>query len=381
MRFTRILSLGILTVLLLIACGTPNSVPIPVTKGPTLAPPTIGAPIISSPGLTSLHMVDDRNGWGITDTTIVRTDDGGVTWYKVGPPSVTSFGFAASSNFLDALHGWVLITDPKDPAAGMLYRTLDGGINWTQISVPFGSGDLHFLDANKGWIMASLGAGAGSMGVAVFQSTDGGTNWTQTYTNDPNQPGAGASLPLGGLKDGLTALDMQGAFIGGVIYTPGSIYLYKTSDGGHTWNPITVQVPVSYEQAEFETRGPIFVTAKDAYLSVSATSQFGSILAVYVSHDAGVTWVLTPTMIAQGASLDFVSPTDGFVWNGTAFYVTHDGAKSWTTVPPDVTFGDNFAGMDFVTPTTGFVLTNDVTGVRSLYKTTDSGATWIVLGK
>ncbi len=364
----------------LTACA-PNVVPIPVTQGPTLAPPTSNAPVITSPGLAAVRMIDEHNGWGVTDSTIVRTEDGGATWHQAGPSGVTSFGYAVTSNFLDAQHGWILITDPKNPLAGTMYRTSDGGATWASASVPFGSGDLNFLDANKGWIMASLGAGAGSMGVAVFQSTDGGATWTQTYTNDPNASNAGNSLPLGGLKDGMTPLDMQNAFIGGIIYTNGTIYLYKTSDGGHTWSLVPVQVPVGYEQSQPDTRPPLFITPKDAYLPVSVQNQYGVMMAVYVSHDGGASWVLTPKLIPQGGSIDFVSLNDGFIWNGTNFYVTHDGAQTWTTVTPDVAFGDNFAGMDFVNPTTGFVLTNDVTGARKLYKTTNSGTSWTLLGQ
>ena len=375
----RILTL--LFVLSFLTACAPNVVPIPVTQGPTPLPPTSSAPVIAAPGLTTVRMVDANNGWGVTDTAVVRTEVGGVTWHQAGPSGVTSLGFTATSNFLDAQHGWILITDPKNPLAGTMYRTSDGGATWTSSSVPFGSGDLHFLDADKGWIMASLGAGAGSMGVAIFQTTDAGATWTQTYTNDPNQPNAATSLPLGGLKDGLTPLDMQNAFIGGVTYTTGAIYLYKTSDGGHSWSQVAVTVPVGYEQAEFETVGPTFVSARDAYLPVHASSQYGVMLAVYVSHDGGATWALTSKLIPQGGSMDFVSPSDGFVWNGTAFYVTHDGAQTWTTITPDIAFGDNFAGMDFVSATTGFVLTNDVTGVRRLYKTTNSGANWTQLGQ
>ena len=77
--------------------------------------------------------------------------------------------------------------------------------------------------------------------------------------------------------------------------------------------------------------------------------------------------------------MDFVSATEGIIWNGSQFYVTRDAAQTWTTVSPDVVFGDMFAGMDFVSPTTGWVLTYDVSGQRGLYRTTDGGATWTPL--
>jgi photosystem II stability/assembly factor-like uncharacterized protein len=229
--------------------------------------------------------------------------------------------------------------------------------------------------------MASLGAGAGSMAVAIFQSKDGGATWTQTYVNDPNQPGAGDSLPLGGLKDGITAIDMQTAWVGGVTYAPGVVYLYQTQDSGHSWKIAQVTTPTGYEQAQLETLGPVFVTLSAAYLPVTLSSQNGELEAVYVSHDSGKTWVQTPTLIPFGGKMDFVSATDGFVWNGTDFYVTKDGAQTWTTVTPDVTFGDSFSGMDFVSPTIGFMITDDASGNRILYKTTDGGAAWNILGK
>lgn len=379
----------------LAACGTPNQIPIPVTQGPTPAPATliapaapasavpagINAPVVATPGLAFIKMSDEKNGWGITDTKVVRTDDGGVTWHDVTPPNPPALGYSARAEFIDDIHGWMLISSASDPNTGTLYRTGDGGANWTSIPVPFSSGELHFIDQNNGWAMASLGAGAGSMGVAIFQTTDGGQTWNQNYTNDPNQPTASDSLPLSGIKDGMTVTDMKNAWVGGVTYAPGIVYLYQSSDAGHTWNLESVPIPAGYEQAEFETIGPKFVSPTDAYLPVHVSSQNGVMLAIYVSHDGGANWALTPTMIPQGGSMDFVSATDGFVWNASAFYVTHDGAKTWTVVSPDVAFGENFAGMDFISPVTGFVLTNDVTNTRTLYKTTDGGASWVILGK
>lgn len=369
----------------LTACGTPEIVPAPITQGPTPEPeaPATAVPIvpqiIASPMPLFIYMLNEQEGWGITENNLIRTIDGGSTWYDFTPPNASSLGYSATMTFVDAAHGWVLLPDANDPFSGTLYRTEDGGLSWTSFQVPFGLGVLHFLDAANGWMMASLGAGAGSMGISIFQTTDGGQHWTQAYTNDPNQPNAGDSLPLGGLKDGLTAVDAQTAWIGGIVYAPGTIYLYQTHDGGRSWTPSTLPLPPGSTEADFETRGPLFVSPMDAYLPVHMASQNGIWLVLYVSHDRGETWSLLPQLIPQGGSIDFVSPQDGFVWNGTEFYVTHDGAQTWTSLAPDVVFGEEFAGMDFVSTTVGFVLTNDVTGTRKLYKTTDGGATWTLL--
>jgi photosystem II stability/assembly factor-like uncharacterized protein len=375
----------LLVCLLLVAC-TPELIPKPVTPAPTVpsltaTPLAINAPVVTSPGLTSIHMLDEKSGWGMSDTSVLRTTDGGATWYNVGPENPGQLGYFAASSFLDEQHGWILVPDVNDMLKGTLYSTSDGGGSWEDAQVPFGGGDLHFLDEKDGWMMASLGAAAGSMGVAIFQTTDGGATWAQTYINDPNKPNAGDSLPLGGLKDGLTTVNMQTAWIGGVIYTPGAIYLYRTNDGGATWQQAEVKAPDGYDQAELETRGPTFLTPNAGYLPVTTSSQNGVMLAVYASRDGGKSWLVTPTMIPQGGATDFVTGQDGFVWNGTSFYVTHDGAQTWAIVNPDVTFGASFAGMDFITPSTGFVLTSDASGPQGLYKTTDGGATWTALGK
>ena len=64
-------------------------------------------------------------------------------------------------------------------------------------------------------------------------------------------------------------------------------------------------------------------------------------------------------------------------YNGEQFYVTNDAANNWKVIPPDVSFGDTFAMMDFIDVGTGWVLTLDQTNHRSLYRSTDGGATWI----
>jgi photosystem II stability/assembly factor-like uncharacterized protein len=342
----------------------------------TPLPPTIAAPIVTSPEITFLHMLNELDGWAISENAILRTTDGGSTWYNVSPQGMTEFGYGTANTFLNASQAWVMVAEASDPAgSGLLYRTDDGGLNWTVYPVPFGGGILTFTDEEHGWMMAFLGIAAGSMGVAIYQTQDGGATWSQTYTNDPNLENAGDSLPLSGIKNNLTPLSADTAWVGGVVYAPETFYLFKTLDGGQTWFPQTLPTPPNIQNAELSIdSGPIFPTPSDGILPVrffSETDRTG----FYVTRDGGENWEFASFMPGSG-EVDFVSPSDGFFWTGEQFFVTADGAQTWTSVNFDVPFGESFAGMDFVNTRTGWVRTYDVTGEYGLYKTTDGGETW-----
>lgn len=369
-----------------IACGippaglSPDTVSLPASQAPQPIPAT-PAPAVPSPALLSFHMLDERAGWGITETGVFRTDDGGLSWQDITPPGAAILAYGVASFFLDASHGWVLLVNQDNPmTAGTLYRTVNGGGTWDSIPVPFGGGRLVFLDASNGWMLADQGVAAGSNAVSVLQTTDGGSTWILNFVNDPTFPGATDSLPLSGLKNGLSPIDMQTAWIGGVTYAAGVVYLYRTSDGGHLWEQVPFRVPADQAQAQLDTDGPIFVGPRDAFLPIHVYSSNGTQLDLYASHDRGESWT-RQSSLPNGGSLDFVSPNDGIFWDGAAFYVTHDGAANWQRIVPNVAFGENFADLDFVSPLLGWVLTNDVTGRRRLYVSTDGAANWSLLGE
>lgn len=388
--------------LILSACGNnspasgsiPNPQIAPIVSTDTPAPVVIDAPQIESPALVKLDMLSELNGWGITETQIARTNDGGKTWYDVTPPDVKETGSSVDTFILDNDHAWVQKPIFENfPNSGMLYRTDDGGKTWTNFSVPFSRGDLKFVDTKNGWALADLGVGAGSNAVAVYQTTNGGETWEQTFTNDPNNASASDSLPLGGLKTGIVPLNMKTAYITGVIYAPGTIYLYRTDDAGHTWNQVNIPVPNGSENAEvsIDRDQMKFVSARDGFLALRMSSD-STQTAVYVTNDAGNTWVVpaVPTRDATnklvvawpldgaGPSV-FLSPQEAVLYNGKQFNVTRDATRTWVAVAPNVSFGDSFADMDFVNLSTGWVLTLDANDHRSLYRTTDGGATWLAV--
>ena len=352
---------------------------IPPTPYPdTPAPPAIAAPPVESPALLEIHFVNELDGWGVSESWIVRTNDGGITWYNVTPAEVEEVGSAVETFILDKDHAWIQKPDFNNfPNNGLLYHTADGGLTWTISSTPFSSGDLSFIDQTNGWMLADLGVGAGSNAVAVFQTMDSGATWIQRYTNDPNLPEAGDSLPLGGLKADLVPLDMQTAWVGGVVYSPGTIYLYRTDDRGQNWTQESLELPDGAENFELgiDEDQVQFVSAEDGFLVVRMSGD-STQTAVYITNDGGDTWQLTPTLIPNAGASDFLSAQEAIIYNGEQFYVTRDAARTWATVSPDIVFGDSFATMDFVNPNSGWVVS--VAGdQRELYRTYDGGATWL----
>ena len=362
-------------VLLLSACT--GIAPQPPT--PTLAPPTeIPLAIFDAPQLAQFYFVDENDGWGITENNVVRTDDGGVTWYNATPLNVTGIGYAPFQ-FRDAQTAY-LLTPNADYTAGTLYRTTDGGATWIPIAVPFAFASLQFLDSHTGFALAALGAGAGSEAVALFKTGDGGMNWTRVFINDPNDPASNNSLPLGGQKSGFTFLNASRGWVGGSVPVDNYIYLYATQDGGATWSETSLALPAGYESAQTGNDGPQFFSDTDGVLLVymSVPMEPGLVSVAYRTTDGGHTW--TPgQVIPRGRPAEFFTFTDGTAWGGDQFYVTRDAGQTWGAVVPNEDFSDRIVSFQFVNALIGWMLTNPSGSDPSLYKTTDGGATWTLI--
>ena len=112
-----------------------------------------------------------------------------------------------SVDFIDQLHGWAA------GYYGTILKTIDGGRNWTHISLP--NTDLirriQFLNKDYGWLVTHRGR--------IMNSEDGGSTWKTLFLEKNN-------INLRNIK----FLDSN---IGWAVGHEGTI-LY-TNDGGQTW--------------------------------------------------------------------------------------------------------------------------------------------------
>ena len=391
----KFLSITVIMLLAILACSLPG-IPAPVTatetpatEMPTSIPlpsPTPDAilsalvpdlPVINNPSLLQIHMLDLMNGWGMTETSLVRTVDGGLTWYDMTPPGVSSLGYSTSAFFLDENTGWVVI-GASDFLNGTLEITTDGGSSWSSVAVPFAGGQIDFINATTGFILVGRGAAAGSIAVDVYSSTDGGTTWVPVYVMQPGVGGDVNTLPFSGQKSGFTFLDSLHGWIGGSIPMDGNVYLYTSSDGGHVWGKQNIDLPSGYETAMTEVGSAQFFSGTDGVLPVRLMMEITG-FDFYVTQDSGTTWISSSPLISNG-QYSIATSEDFFVWDGGAVInVSHDGGTTWNSIATNINVADKLMKFEFVDTQTGWMLTGDAANHHSLYKTLDGGATWNVL--
>jgi photosystem II stability/assembly factor-like uncharacterized protein len=375
--------------------NTPTPVIIPETPSPqdtdvnTPLATQLDMPVVTSPGLVNIAFLDANNGWGVGSSEggrILRTVDGGTTWHNATPVGSSGIGGSTILTVLNSNIAWVLVPN-ADFFTGILYRTSDGGLTWTSFQVPFGGGVIKFLDSNTGRVLADRGAGAGSQSVEVFQTSDGGANWLSIYNNDPTRPDSSNTLPLGGIKNGMTFLDANTGWVTGTRPVDGEIYLFVTHDGGISWEEQPITLPPGYSAYQYMAQPPIFF-GNEGFLPLGIFMNSSTDFTFYVTHNGGTTWSGDPTntkMVIKQGSYSFADAMHGWCWDGGAtVYSTSDGAQTWSGVSTNIDLSGRLAQMVFVPGTgaqfIGWVLTGqDDTGQSQLYKTTDNGSTWTLI--
>ena len=362
----------------------------PVTPIPSATETAVlpALPAVVSPALVRIDFQDDNNGWGIAVNAngyVLRSLDGGSSWLNATPPGIARIGLSANLTVLDTNTAWVLVPG-TDFFSGTLYRTSDGGMTWSSNSVPFGGALMQFLDNNHGFALADRGTVAGSEAVELFQTTNGGASWTSIFHDNPGQGGASGSLPLAGIKNGMTFIDNQTGWVTGSIPQDGQVYLYVTRDGGISWSQQSVALPAVYQVYQYLVQAPVFF-GKNAFLPLTIYLPDRTVQTFYTSQDGGASWMGDPAEAGNDILPGLFAFSDGahaYSWDGgSSIYITNDGAQTWTAVATNLNLSGNLAQMEFAPFTdvipVGWALTRvDEAGHSQLYHSTD-GLQWKAL--
>jgi len=155
-------------------------------------------------------------GWG----TIIYTEDGGSNWQYASKPSPV---YPTHQHFADSLHAWVTCL------YGKILQTIDGGKTW--VDQETGTTEtlyhIHFLDTLRGFACGSFGT--------LLKTVDGGDHWTHSADTLYRTKNGGESWNKIKVVSYLSDLYFHDSITGYLVSGNGDIFI--TTDGGDSWNP------------------------------------------------------------------------------------------------------------------------------------------------
>jgi len=284
--------------------------------------------------------------------TVLRTDDGGVTWAGLpsgvsaqlpGTRSSAQAGGAVPTDlaFLDDNTGFVSTTN------GQISMTTDGGGSWKAvIDLKRPVRDITMVDAKVGFAVGD--------GALLLRTTDGGATWK------PIDIKATAPIDLASVRCIPGATPEVGPSC--LIASKKGDVLVSTTDGGTTFTKIT------------PSTDPIF--AADFAVAPRIVGA-GSAGAVVISADGGATFTRIGSRLpgsftrlrSTKAGAAFAAGNDGALARST------DSGVSWSRV--DVPTSEALVDVAFASPLLGYALDSD----GALFRTSNGGTGWSTLAK
>jgi photosystem II stability/assembly factor-like uncharacterized protein len=306
------------------------------------------APATGDKAIAIGYFQDASTAWVIYGSELVPppaylyfwvTHDGGATWRSsaIDTSISTEYFTPLFIDFADAMHGWLLIY----LGAGMshnyvvLLGTTDGGLTWNTLVTPQDSNEIQacpkssmvFFDAQNGWLAREC---QGLFPAPhIMRTTDGGVSWTRI---EPPAPASTPSLYTDYACDMLSPNPFSASSVSMLMkclsmadFKTQKDFLYTTTDGGASWssNPL----PADYLMGE----GLSFFDDLNGFA-------FGR--KIYKTADGGQTWNFVQQVFWSG-QFSFVNADLGWAAvvndsNENALVETINGGVKWEMLNPIV---------------------------------------------
>jgi len=281
-----------------------------------------------------------------------KSDDYGRTWKPIfddqPTQSVGAIAVAPSDpNILYVASGEGLPRPDLSVGDG-IYKSTDAGKTWTHLGLRGGQQIPGLVvdprDPNR-LFAAVLGHPYGPNDErGIFRSTDGGQNWQKVLYKDENTGGADIAMDPSNPATLYASLweTRQGPWEDNNEFSGTGGGLFKSTDGGNTWKPLTNGLPKDIVQIHI-TIAPSLPSRIYLTFSTTSPSEYGSGkgLGIYRSDDAGENWHAAaddPRAAAKigggDLSIPLVDPKNPDIVYSTSIvtYRSMDGGKNWTSL-------------------------------------------------
>ncbi|WP_431216957.1 IPT/TIG domain-containing protein [Puia sp. P3] len=180
-----------------------------------------------SNGVAAMDFVPgSHTGFAVDEDRILTTTDNGLTW------SVNYTHLKSYYNYVQAPDANTVFAGcTYYDAPGILQKTTNGGVSWQNLTLPAPSSTARliqawFNNATTGWIVLSDNDGG-----YVYRTTDGGSSW-MLLNNVHANPFPAVKMKF---VDNTTGYAVDGQNT-----------VYKTTNGGAVWEPLTRDNNVTY---------------------------------------------------------------------------------------------------------------------------------------
>jgi len=241
--------------------------------------------------LKSVLFVDSFTGWAVgAQNTIIKTQNGGNNWIvqnsKLPNPINLNSVF-----FYDNQNGFIACDNSF--GTSLILKTTDGGTNWQAIYMPvsdYSFTKIYFKNIGVSNFLGFVcGYDSASNSGIILKTTDLGNTWIQTYSG------------TGKIK----CLELHNSNFG----FAGGDKLLKTSDGGDTWDELSLLTNINDIN---------FISVNNGWIC----TQSGKL---YRTINSGDSWeeqlqnnnIPLNSLYFQSSSLGWISTGDGKIFNTT----------------------------------------------------------------
>ena len=287
-----------------------------------------------------IKMFDQNNGAIIGGTEFLKTTDGGITWTIIYQNPDVAWNNGTIFNESVAYTG---------STKGYIYKTVNGGIDWTMVgdTASFGAEGINDINAVTADTVYAI-----TNKKSVLKTTNGGQTW----------------LRVAQFTDNLMNIAFASTRVG-VVATSSKAITWYTVDGGTTWtkNDISTLFP---DTCTMITVFSVSASAPGNFLFV------GSHTCKFLSADSGKTYTRVGDFTIETTSLRTAQIVDANTMvacsqNG-GVQLSTDGGASWSERPipcNQIIYRSAY----FLNSEVGFVLAQN----GQWFRTVNGGITWI----